>query len=493
MRIRSVFLIALIALIGLPAASPAAVRFPTFGAADGVTATLSAGHVEFRLVGAAAAAASRYVGRRLDIQCSTHPRPSLLFSNGGGTSENGTEAPVVREANGTLVVRPLGTIATDTAFDVCVLNRPPGERRVLAGHGIVRVIASGARPPLARAALTPAGAVWVEELDHVFQIYDVVWNAQMEGAGYPLPAVLAAQQPGIFVLDSAAASPPPGQVGYWSDGAGRAALVAVTGAGRRLVSEDQGEGMLRSNVDDFAASYVAPGPRTEIDAFASDADRDRTDWKRGTPVNGHDGVRATVTDHHLSLRFGGRAAAAYRRIAGRRVTVLCSGPLPVGLFKSGANVAEAFHAVTVRVPRHGGVVRARVAGATDLCVVSDDGHTIASVAGTATGRAIVADFEASLALISATEATSAAVGATSYRSAADLAKRIGHGAVALSGPDAPVARGRIGVWTDSAQRMLLATTSSTGRRLIWADDGDAMIRGNAFSTIAGALLLLSFD
>jgi hypothetical protein len=296
----------------------------------------------------------------------------------------------------------------------------------------------------------------------------------------------------VDALDNAAASPPAGQVGYWSDGARRAALVTLSGSGRRLVMEDQGDGMLSSNVNDFGASYVPPGQQTEVDLSNTNADRDRSSWKPGRPVDARDGVRATVVGHQLAVRFSGRAVAAYRRIAGRRVAVICSGSVAVGLFDTNAAV-DAFHAVTVRVPRRGGIMRARIDGAADLCVVNDDGHTIATVTSTATGRGIVADFEASASLFGASEDAGAAAGSTAYRSAAELARRIGHGAVALSGPDAAVARGHVGVWTDGAQRMVLATTSSTGRRMVWADDGDDIMRSNVFSSVAAAILLVSIE
>jgi hypothetical protein len=65
--------------------------------------------------------------------------------------------------------------------------------------------------------------------------------------------------------------------------------------------------------------------------------------------------------------------------------------------------------------------------------------------------------------------------------------------VTLSGPDAPVARRRLGVWTDGAQRAELVTTSPTGRRMVLADDGDGIIRSNVSTTFAAAFILISFE
>jgi hypothetical protein len=79
MHDRSVLLIGLLILIGAPTALSAAARLPTFGAAEGVTATLSAEHIELRLTGPAAAAAARYIGRGASIDCASPPasRPDL--------------------------------------------------------------------------------------------------------------------------------------------------------------------------------------------------------------------------------------------------------------------------------------------------------------------------------------------------------------------------------------------------------------------------------
>jgi hypothetical protein len=42
-------------------------------------------------------------------------------------------------------------------------------------------------------------------------------------------------------------------------------------------------------------------------------------------------------------------------------------------------------------------------------------------------------------------------------------------------------------WTDGAKRALLATTSASGRRMLWSDEGDGMLRTNAFGDLASLL------
>lgn len=476
MRVSSVLLISLLSLIGVPVKASAAPRVPTLGAAEGVTATLSAERVELRLAGPAAAAVARYVGRGASIDCASHRRPGLAFGHGDGSGGySSTTATVRREADGTIVATAVrgSNHPRDPVFDVCELTRP-GE---------------DGRPPLARAAVTPAGAVWIDELAHTTALFDVLVQAQ--GAGtYPLPEALAAKV-GTTVLDSPGASPPAGQVGYWSDGQDRATLVTLSGAGRRLLLEDLGDDMLRSNVGDYTSAYVPPeGAPKGVDLHAN-GDKDRTRPARGDPVAAKDGVRA-VRDarHRLVVRFGGRAAAAFRRIAGRRVTVQCARVVPFRLFAQAA-LTDSLRTVVVRVPWHGGVLRTPLSGTQDVCAITDDGHAVADLTPTAAGRDAEADLgTASILFDGANAGAAAPAGATAYPSAAAVAARLGHGAIALSGPDAPVAAGHLGVWTDGAQRLEFVARSPSGRRLILADDGDGLMRSNLSTYDAVKLLQL---
>jgi hypothetical protein len=67
------------------------------------------------------------------------------------------------------------------------------------------------------------------------------------------------------------------------------------------------------------------------------------------------------------------------------------------------------------VPRHGGVLRARIAGVSDLCSITDDGHTIATVAPTAAGQRLERDFSALAPILEATDRLGVPAGATAYR------------------------------------------------------------------------------
>jgi hypothetical protein len=52
----------------------------------------------------------------------------------------------------------------------------------------------------------------------------------------------------IVALASPADTPPPGSVGYYSDGARHAAAVVLSAAGRRLFVEVDADDVLRTNV-----------------------------------------------------------------------------------------------------------------------------------------------------------------------------------------------------------------------------------------------------
>ena len=127
----------------------------------------------------------------------------------------------------------------------------------------------------------------------------------------------------------------PNQVGYWSDGARRVALVTLSGAGRRLLIEDLGHGMQRTNLMPGFLSEPDSLPSTSSYIFnVADRDPDAGRAPRGNhdAVSHEDGVRASLAGTRLTIRFTGRSRAALARVAGRRVSITCSAAaLPEGL------------------------------------------------------------------------------------------------------------------------------------------------------------------
>ncbi|MDO8187334.1 hypothetical protein Q5424_12935 [Conexibacter sp. JD483] len=110
--------------------------------------------------------------------------------------------------------------------------------------------------------LTQAGAVVLDEREQagwmsaVLAIASSVTNGARP-AGYPTPARLttgrwakAIRRDGyrITALAAATDTPPPGRVGYWSDGAQRATVVTLSGSGRRLFIEVGPDDALSTNV-----------------------------------------------------------------------------------------------------------------------------------------------------------------------------------------------------------------------------------------------------
>jgi hypothetical protein len=471
MRLRSTFLIAASALtVGLPASAVAAPRDPVLGAADGVQAAQDGKDVVIHFTGHAAddlGDSLKTVGA--EVVCEAHPVTRLRLAADRVTDLTST-TPEVDDTGTTLRL-------ANTRGDVCEV-RWPG-REVFS-------------PPLARVAVTPAGTAWIDALAHAGRLFDALGAIRPTTVYRPAAAVVADGAGQIVALDGPAALPPPDQVGYWTDGGRRAAFTTLTGAGRPLVIEDLGNGMLRTNVSEFQLSYFPPGADDTTINAASDADGLRVQVPTyGAPVSARDGLRASIAGGRLTVRFTGRSAATLREAAGRRVSVLCAEPVADVLFGSAdEDLAGAFDQEIVRAPRRGTVLRVHVRNAADLCSIEDDGERLATVAATARGRRWQAETVASDELIDAIGARGiAAAGATAYPSTAAVVARR-PGLVALSGPDAPVARGKVGVWTDGAQHALLARRLPSGVRGVYADDGNGVVRTNLLSPSAQVATIL---
>jgi hypothetical protein len=68
------------------------------------------------------------------------------------------------------------------------------------------------------------------------------------GQAYLAPAAVAAGRKGITAVAGPDATAPLGRVGVWTDGARRAVVAVRSASGRRLVTADEGDGMMRTNV-----------------------------------------------------------------------------------------------------------------------------------------------------------------------------------------------------------------------------------------------------
>jgi hypothetical protein len=341
------------------------------------------------------------------------------------------------------------------------------------------------RPALARVALTPAGAHWVDELGHVQALSDAAVSFFTRPGGYPpstgpLPA-------GVVALPDPGGVPAQGAVGYWSDGRGHATFAALSGTGRRLVEQDLGGGMWRTNLTPFLGDVVSPKTiRFEQDPAY---DRDRVSLKREpTPVGPDEGVRAAAAGRVLRMRFTGAAATAVRRVAGRRLTVVCEDSRTQAL--DPRVWSRGFAWARGRISRRDATLRVVLQGTArpDLCAVSDDGASVAYAGATPAGRDALLDVEALSLLYGAWELVPEH--ATRYPDAGALAAAHRKARlVALPAAGALAPMDRVGVWSDGGSA-LITTRSRSGHVFVVADEGDGVLRTNIYGSSAVVFLLL---
>ena len=296
----------------------------------------------------------------------------------------------------------------------------------------------------------------------------------------------------MVALDTPDATPPAGKIGYWSHGRA-VSFVATSAAGRHLVLQDLGGGMLRSNVFDALLSWTPPGGAAPPPGPTTGGGLDDGETASGTGDEGADlgpgeGVTGRLAGRTLMIRFSGaKAAKTYRDdLAGRRAAVQCLAVPPPPLLGA-RSIFKAPHRVFVRVPRRGGggVVRAPLpAGGHDLCAIAVGDRVAATVLVTKAGRDYLDGFLA-LGRLSVPGAL-VARGATRYPGAATIAARRPE-FVPMATPGQALTPGQLGVWTDANRRALLATADADGHRYVLADEGDGLIRTNLYAPLLAIL------
>jgi hypothetical protein len=465
MRVRSVLLSM---MAGLVAAGPAwAAAEPVFGPADGMQATQSGVDLVVQFPGEAATRAA-VVGKEVSASCERHPAPpTLAFEPNDDTIAAG---PGTVAADGTV---QLG-LKRDVVVDTC------------------EIVTMSSAVAVARVALTSAGEAWIDETIRATALHHLLDRARASGRYRPLAELGG----GLVGLDGPEGLPAAGQTGYWTDGV-RATVATLSASGRRLVIEDRGRGVLRTNV------LQQSDPAEALDTYLSteggfedagdtkvardpEIDGSRSPYRGERGLRGHDGIRIAGDGRHVTVRFTGRSAKTIRALAGRRVNAFCFARPAPSVFPS-AFEADSVHRALARVPGRGGAVRytfaAKVSG--DVCVLVDDGTEIAVTSLTATGRRWLQDVEALALVLGDAEDVDhfAPSGATSYWPSETI---VAHGhkvLMAMSGPGASVPVGRVGVWSDGARQAAEATLSASGRRFFIVDEGDGMVRTNVFGEI----------
>ena len=443
-------------------AAPAKTTPVVPGPAEGVTATVAGTTVTVRFAGASAAVGRRLAGKRVSIECDEHPAPGLLLADSGRVDDNYEEVTVA--SDGTHVAVRLATRG-----DGCEITR-------LDTYDTV-----------ARIPLTPAGAIWADEYRHATALLDVAYAGRPGVTYRPAEALVAEGGGRVVALSGPDATPPAGQVGYWTDGGGRAAFVTLSDAGRRLVLEDVGGVTRRTNVIEAESFYVPPETGTAEGRAASDADGPHVKEYAGRPVGAAEGLRSAVSGGHVVLRFTGASARAFRAIAGHRVGVVCAS-LPTSPLIGAVSPDPRFSQVVVRVPRRGGTLRLPKLGAHDQCLVSDGTKIVTLAYPTPRARRFRSHGLADAMFLSGLPDAVATRGATSYPGAATVVAAH-DGLVVMASPTAKLQRGVVGLWTDGAQQAVLSATAPDGRRLVLADEGGGMLRSNVADPFTLALLV----
>ena len=249
MLARALALAALAPLLLVPSARAASFSdvIPLYDADDGIAAVRDGEAIQLRFAPEAAPIYRRFAGRWARIGCASVT--PVEQSGGMATSKwFGTEARVPRRRT------TLQTGASGDEYDFCTLSvrrtrrdsRCPPVSASEEGQCVKLVVARTLRGRL--------------HLARMLRVYDLglaflALSVSGDDGRWPELAGLPARFRSLFAgLPSADASPPPGRVGYWTDG--RQATVSVLDlAGRRLyfsVSGTESEPQVRTNVPELA-------------------------------------------------------------------------------------------------------------------------------------------------------------------------------------------------------------------------------------------------
>jgi hypothetical protein len=487
---RSVLLIAVVSLTaGAALAAPAGAA--VLGPGDGVTATRNGTRLDVTFTPAALTAAKVKAGSSVDLSCFRWAPPALALS------EQDSERDLT-DANGTIGADGVAhlTLAGDLdektpgTLDYCEIHRED-----LIGRNASVVM-------IARVSLTPTGVTLVDETQRAVNLRHLLIKARAAPGYQPV----AAHDGAAVAMDSPDATPPAGQVGYWTDGT-RASVATLSAAGRRLVIEDRGGLVVRTNVLEEMDVYGEEDPlpagaadaRPTKDAKEPDDDRSPSPFAREVALTPREGLRASRSGRKLTLHFTGAAAATFRRLAGRHVAVACLPASPpsllpnlLGAFTTTTDPKTSSHGIA-RVARRGGEATVPLRGnakAADVCLVTDDDTAIGVVTASPAGARWLQDYRA-LESFSTDDLKFAAPGGRTYRTTAQLVAEKPGRYVAMSGPDAPVPVGKVGIWSDGAHQAALAVRSATGRRFVVADEGDRMGRTNVLGQVSGLFITVS--
>ena len=234
----------------VPAGAMAQQPLPV-GQSKGVEAKRVHGQITLTFTKRAERLRRRLAGRDVIVTCTNVPRDRGIR---GGTRTTGGDTDVRIPAKR----RSVRTGEASKPLDYCRISLPA---RKITRKGRTRKLP---RQLLVSIPLTQAGAVRLDEESKAASIAGALIVVQLLAEKqklntWPTPAaVLAYLQKlsqkgarGFAPLANAAATPPAGKVGYWSDGGQNAAFVILSRAGRRLFLELGADHVLRTNLTEY--------------------------------------------------------------------------------------------------------------------------------------------------------------------------------------------------------------------------------------------------
>lgn len=237
------------ALISCAAAAPAGAATLPVGEADGVRIEPARSGLVVDFTKRAAPLYKRIAGKRVEIECTR-------IATGGGFGISAGDSSGAMSMRAPKARTPLRTGQTTRGDDFC--------RVWLASRTTRR--GSSSRQLIVSIPLTQKGAVRLdEERTATMMLSVLVFAGELADTRrppvYPTPAQLVerlqarfrAARRSVVALDSADATPPADTVGYWSDGAGHVAVVALSAQGRRLFAEFAPDDVVSTNVAQFFA------------------------------------------------------------------------------------------------------------------------------------------------------------------------------------------------------------------------------------------------
>ena len=252
-----------LAVLLSPSTGMAADPLPV-GEAHGVRVERQHGAMVFTFTKRAAPLYRRIAGKRVIVDCVGLPkvRNGVESTSGGETL---MRAPKRR--------RPLRPGEGSYGLDYCRVLLPA--RKVVRGDSTTHY----PRQLIVAVAITQAGAVRLDEEGKAFMLRVLLavasGDARPAGEGYITPVRLLeltkgslwrtplwGRGPKIVALATPGDSPPPGAIGYYSDGQQHAATAIVSAAGRRLFLEVGPDDLLHTNVADYVLGGLSsPGFR----------------------------------------------------------------------------------------------------------------------------------------------------------------------------------------------------------------------------------------